>query len=81
MTRPRMNFTELLEKHHDEDLLRAIDEGALQLLMETNVDSVFSAGVTNAPADARHSGTGTAIGHWARCSGRRTGGYRNLRLF
>ena len=44
MTKSTMSLTELLEKHDNGDFLRAVAEGVLQLIMETDVEGVIGAG-------------------------------------
>ncbi len=44
MTKTTMSLTELLEKHAEGDLLCAVAEAVLQLIMETDVEGVIGAG-------------------------------------
>ncbi|WP_057795819.1 IS256 family transposase [Roseovarius atlanticus] len=44
MTKTNMDLSELLQKHDQGDFLRAVAEAVLQLLMETDVEGLISAG-------------------------------------
>ena len=51
MTEDRLPLTELLQKAGDGDVLRAVAEAVLQILMETDVEGLIGAGRHERSAD------------------------------
>jgi hypothetical protein len=77
MTEERLVLAELLEKAGEGDFLRAVAEGVLQLLMETDVEGLIGARVTSAAASGPPGATATASAHSIPGSGRCSCAFRN----